>query len=261
MNYELRKKAFTLIELLVVIAVIALLMAILMPVLSAARAQAKTRVCQNNLRQMSMALGLYALDYDDKMLTFTHDPGKYWIHQIAPYLSANREFKNNPAEHLQGMKVAYCATAPRVDASVTAATTWGTARTAWRYNGAEGSYGLNLWLLPDNAIYQELDKASFFKGYSQADGARTPTLGDSVWVGAWPDHSDTMPTDLSGENGSYPHQVGRFMWRFCVDRHKKAINLGFVDTHVERVPIHELWEKKWHKRYRNSLVSDIPESY
>ncbi len=254
-----KKKAFTLIELLVVIAVIALLMAILMPALSAARKQAKTRVCQSNLRQMSMAFGLYALDHDDRMFTFSHNPGEYWFHEISPYLSANKKYKDQPGEYLEGMKESYCASPGRVDPAVPCGTTWGSARTAWRYNGAEGSYGLNLWLLPENVIYAELEKANFFKTYSAASGAETPVLGDSVWVGAWPNHGDVMPADISGEAGSYPHQLGYFMSRFCVDRHRKAINLAFVDTHVEKVGLPGLWQQKWHKRFVPVEGPELPQ--
>jgi len=57
-----REKAFTLIELLVVIAIIALLMAILVPVLRSARNQARTAVCQANLKQWGQIFNLYTQD-------------------------------------------------------------------------------------------------------------------------------------------------------------------------------------------------------
>ncbi|MBR7143685.1 MAG: prepilin-type N-terminal cleavage/methylation domain-containing protein, partial [Lentisphaeria bacterium] len=52
-------KRFTLIELLVVIAIIAILAAMLLPALSAARAQARTSSCLSNLKQISLAIGMY----------------------------------------------------------------------------------------------------------------------------------------------------------------------------------------------------------
>jgi prepilin-type processing-associated H-X9-DG protein len=48
------------------------------------------------------------------------------------------------------------------------------------------------------------------------------------------------------------------MGRFCVDRHKKAINIGFVDSRVERVPLEELWTQKWHKNFKPNSDVSIP---
>ena len=62
---KVRPKGFTLVELLVVIALLALLLSILMPVLSQTRHQARRAACAANLRQVGVAVHLYAQDYDD----------------------------------------------------------------------------------------------------------------------------------------------------------------------------------------------------
>jgi prepilin-type N-terminal cleavage/methylation domain-containing protein len=59
------KRAFTLIELLVVIAIIAILAAILFPVFAQAKAAAKATVAISNMKQVGLALAMYANDNDD----------------------------------------------------------------------------------------------------------------------------------------------------------------------------------------------------
>ena len=56
---------FTLIELLVVIAIIAILAALLLPALKAARAQAHSISCVNNLKQWATFCTIYSDDYQD----------------------------------------------------------------------------------------------------------------------------------------------------------------------------------------------------
>ena len=62
-----RRQAFTLIELLVVIAIIAILAAMLLPALSAAKVKAVKIACVNNLKQVGLALAVYAGDNSDTL--------------------------------------------------------------------------------------------------------------------------------------------------------------------------------------------------
>jgi prepilin-type N-terminal cleavage/methylation domain-containing protein len=61
-----RQNGFTLMELLVVIAVMAILAAILFPVIAHAREKARQSACLSNLKQIGLAILMYADDYDGR---------------------------------------------------------------------------------------------------------------------------------------------------------------------------------------------------
>jgi prepilin-type N-terminal cleavage/methylation domain-containing protein len=101
------RSAFTLVELLVVIAIIGILIAMLLPAVQQVREAARRSTCQNNLRQIGIAVHNFesaymrlpkGVDYP-KGFSPTVSPGPTtmlfsWFTQIAPFCEQNNAYDN-----------------------------------------------------------------------------------------------------------------------------------------------------------------------
>ncbi len=86
------RPGFTLIELLVVIAIISILASILMPVFSQARGKGRQAACISNVKQICLAMQMYAQDYDEIFPAGQAGAtaNTQWYNAIFPY-SRNRQ--------------------------------------------------------------------------------------------------------------------------------------------------------------------------
>lgn len=81
-------RGFTLIELLVVIAIIAILAAILFPVFARAREKARQTSCTSNVKQIALAVLMYAQDYDERIVSGSgfRSRSVNWQCKVQPYI-------------------------------------------------------------------------------------------------------------------------------------------------------------------------------
>src|SRR5881396_3595982 len=92
------RRGFTLVELLVVIAIIGVLVALLLPAVQAAREAARRMTCQNNLKQIGLAMHTHH-DALGKLpmgqltrIGLAPSPGWSWSIMLLPYMEQGNLF-------------------------------------------------------------------------------------------------------------------------------------------------------------------------
>jgi hypothetical protein len=100
-----RRTALSRIELLVVIVIIVLVPSILMASLEAARELAKIPVCANQLRQIGLAVSLYAESYEGRMPWWGYSDPEEESEEMHPYVAYRQDWVW-PNRRLKAMRLA-----------------------------------------------------------------------------------------------------------------------------------------------------------
>jgi prepilin-type N-terminal cleavage/methylation domain-containing protein len=252
-KFRMKTRAFTLVELLVVIAIIALLMALLLPALEEARKQARSVICQSNLRQWGQIWLLYCEDNDGAFCGESSPPYDVgwargeWILPLRNHWETRSDILKCPMAkdpHPDGHRYGGPYFTYRMGAG------------GFGDLQEEGSYGANCWIYHTEKNIQGRPAAFHWGTIINIQGVnKIPVFLDSMWRGGGPfyrggniNSNRIRPPDYNGQWSGYAWE----MRHFCIDRHKECINSAFMDWSVRKVGLKELWKLKWHRQFDTS---------
>ena len=220
-----RLRGFTLIELLVVIAVIALLMAILLPVLGRAKKQSQGVRCLSNLKQIGMAMHLYA--QDNNLMVPRDETDGLWMVLFVPYLGG----QSSKVQNYTDLPIYDCPSYPDKEQMV--------------------DYCMNAWDPKKNAELRHATKLDDFKRPAQtiylADYEYIPNAAQIQIVRKDEDRGsihlklrwlDVYSTSHLPRGSDQTRRVAR-------ERHAKNTNCVFADGHADKINSMDMTAWDW----------------
>jgi prepilin-type processing-associated H-X9-DG protein len=248
------RASFTLIELLVVIAIIILLMAILLPVTQRIRNQARSVVCQSNLRQWGTIFHIYTQENQDCFFPSLVETAIWFIR--GSYVRGNDPNIPPVLNDTNTQKYACCPMAQKVGTGgwsytangVNVKGKMGSTFESWNLSAPEPlfrcSYGFNdalfsllFYGFPPKRISASIRYGVNISNIKGRDNI--PTFFDSA-----------LPTDgfhMWEHRPPLNHESGVF-----INRHNGCINVLFMDWSVRKIGLKGLYTLKWNMEFNTA---------
>ena len=244
-----KRRGLTRVEIIVIVIIIIALFKIFPPMLEKFRPIPRFYVkCENNLKQLGLMYNLYCQDNNGSFISGIagETDRDDWLVSLKPYYKVETKLLICPLAKVQrpdsneygGPNNLYQVSIKKDDSQKIS---------------MESSYGINCWVYnppSDSNLFSSRSSEDFWRTNDISNVSKVPLFADSMWVGGYP-----KPNGKAGEPPSENGQwdgVDAEMKHFCIDRHSGAINMVFMDGHIEEVGLKRLWKLKWHKNFDTS---------